>query len=104
MNRNTQVKNEKTDRQLAMVLVLLYFIHFINNVAKSILPIPLTIWDLISYAGFAIGGVFVLLVLPKALRRYPIAFIVAEGVGVFFYCISFMQNNDNLPVILDRAF
>ena len=104
MDQNTQGKNEKIDRQLAMTLVALYFIHFINNVAKSILPIPLMVWDLISYAGFAIGGVFVLLMLPKALRRYPVAFIVAEGIGLFFYCISFMQNYDNLPVVLNRGF
>lgn len=98
------IRDEKTDQQLAVALVALYFIHFINNTAKGILPIPDFMWSLMSYAGFALGGVLVVLVLPKALKRYPMAFIVVEAAGIILYCTSMIQNHDNLSIVLGRAF
>lgn len=104
MIHNIQVKNEKIDRQLAIALVALYFIHFINNVAKSILPIPILLWDTFSFAGFVIGGVLLIMVLPKAIKRYPAAFIITEGIGVLMYCISFIQNYENWSAVWERGF
>jgi len=101
---NKSKNDEKIDHQLAIALVALYFIHFINNVAKSILPIPAAMWSLISYIGFALGGVLVIMVLPKAMRRYPLVFILTEASAIFLYCISIMQNQDNISTILGRAF
>ncbi len=72
MVRNKSISDEKIDQQLAIALVALYFIHFINNVAKSILPIPAAMWSLISYIGFVLGGVLVIMVLPRAMKRYPV--------------------------------
>lgn len=104
MTHFKSISDEKIDYQLAITLVVLFFIHFINIVAKSILPIPISMWDLISNIGYIFGAILVLLVLPSAIKRYPLVFIVSEAVGIFLYCISLIQNQNNISIILDRAF
>lgn len=95
---------ENDDKKISFFIISFYYCSILNLVIKTILPIPTSVYPLISGIFMAIILINLLKSIYIVIKRSAKVFILSELIALFVYCVSFLQNGSDINIIINKAF
>jgi len=95
---------ERIDKNISLFVITFFVISAANSTIKTVIPIPQSMFPVISFAFACILGFLLIPILGDVLKRSLIPFVVTNSLFLFIYAISLLQNYNHPQEIFNNAF